>query len=92
MNRFTNIIITARRNRDEHGNTYHTVDINRVGSRLSYKSDVTYGYGSHWEKTALEIMAGLWGGSPDRGMWHWQRETGYTVDSTVLDVKRARDL
>lgn len=74
------------------GNTYHTVDVHEAGSRVSHKSDVTYGYGSHYEQTALEIMAPLYGGSPDRGLWHWQRETGHTVDSTVEDVKLESEL
>ena len=84
------IKITARRHFN--GNTYHRVEIQEEGSNVSHFSDITYGYGSHWEKTALEILCALYGGPSDRGLWHWQKETGHKIVDEVIDVKRRRDL
>ena len=103
-----NIEIIARRWRDTYGNTYHTVEIRRsypstakhtspnyssADDRPSILSDIAYGYESAWEETALDVLCPLYGGRDDRGIWHWANAfEGVTVEHTVIDVKRKRDL
>ena len=87
------INITARRH--SNGNTYHRVEIREAGTNVSHFSDITYGgglYGAQWERTALEMLCALYGGPSDRGLWHWQNETGHKIVEKVVDVKRRRGL
>lgn len=91
----------ARRWMDSYGNTYHVVDVGvlRKGSNRWTdlgSSEITYGYGSHYEETGREIleedftMPRGWGKSR-RALWKL-RDFGVEFISEARDVKRKRDL
>jgi len=98
---------TARRWMDSYGNTYHVVDVGvlRKGANRWTdlgESDITYGYGSHYEQTGREILeeafsyprgwrSDAYYANRDRPLWHL-RDFGVEFVSDARDVKRKRDL
>ena len=69
-----------------YGNTYHTVKVS-VDNEVFY-SDITYGYGNHFEQTAIEVLKNNGFDCPEYGKF--QRLEGF--ESHVIDVKRKKDL
>lgn len=71
-----------------YGNTYHSVKVFVNGEVL--KSEITYGYGSHYLQTAAELLKENGYDIPeDNG-----KAYAYVIDfpHTVEDVKRKKDL
>lgn len=69
-----------------YGNTYHTVKVS-VNDETFY-SDITYGYGNHFEQTAIEVLKENGFDVPEYGAF--QRLEGF--ESYVIDVTRRKDL
>ena len=88
----TTIEYSVRRWQDEFGNTYHTVKMHAEGTRHGKHpggvvSPVTYGYGTAYEQTALDMA---WGLEPWIDTLEEFREAATCTE--VVDVKRKRDL
>jgi len=85
----------GRRWNDTYGNTYHVVDVYVNGKYLN-SSKITYGYGSQYEQTGLEILrnAGYYPralkGNPTP--WRFFKDRKIAFTSRVKDVKRKSDL
>lgn len=76
-----------------YGNTYHSVQVTVNGSVIGYVP-FTYGYGSQWEQTAIELLKAKF---PEYGgEFSWPRmraeKLGDSYFSTVCDVQRKKDL
>lgn len=95
-----NIHFSALRWTDSYGNTYHRVKL-YVGNE-SYISDYTYGYGTHYCQTALEMMQELGlrektdeylpsGINKATSDWYGELRSG-TITHTARDVKRKKDM
>lgn len=81
------VIVEGRRwFQKTYGNTYHTVKVT-VDNETFY-SDITYGYGNHFEQTAIEILRENDFIVPEYG--EFQRLKGFK--SHVMDVSRKKDL
>lgn len=82
-----------------YGNTYHRAYV-YVNDELVYESEVTYGYGSQYEQTALEWLSkngylnGIlqYGSGGYESLRAWCAMRGISYDSSVDDVSRKRDL
>lgn len=90
------IHISARRWFDRvNGNTYHSVAVT-LPDGSTRTQGCTYGYGSHYEQTALELVVGGEHPRTARGnpvpVWQWYEDNGYRVVYDVVDVTRKRDL
>lgn len=70
------------------GNTYHSVRITRVSDGAVISRGMTYGYGSAYEQTALELMSDhKWLPVKYRGenAFNYNRENNYTILFEVID-------
>jgi len=76
------------------GNTYHSVRIIRVKDNKVIVSPLQYGYGNHYEQTALELMAAnkwlpvKYRGHTDSGSplaYMYARENNYPIHWVVSD-------
>lgn len=108
LKRGDTVQISANKYFDRFGNTYHVVDVGvlpKGGKRWVHvgRSDMTYGYGSQYEQTAMEMlkqkffMPRGWSrvarGRPAEHIPPWKfREFGIKVISQARDVKREKDL
>jgi hypothetical protein len=90
-----NIIINARRWFDHNdGNTYHSSDIFVDGEPIEGVK-FAYGYGDHYEETAMEkLIEQHFITDRDRheALWRWCERNGVKLHRTVIDVSRKRDL
>lgn len=85
------IVVVGKRWNDSFGNTYHTVQI-IVNGKTIHNSVITYGYGRHYEQTALDYLQSV--GLVDKEiMTLWKvKEQGINYTSVVADVARRKDL
>lgn len=85
---------------DSYGNTYHIVRLWVNGE--SYTSDYTYGYGSHYTQTALEMLQALGlrektdkylpsGISENTHDW-WKEMREDHITHSSREVKRKKDM
>lgn len=86
----------ARRWNDSYGNTYHVVDVYVNGSFVG-SSPKTYGYGSQYEQTGLEILKknGFFPRALNNysgATWRFFKDRNIEFLSRAKDVKRQRDL
>ena len=95
MNESDYYVIDAKRWFDRvNGNTYHSVSVFKNGELLD-RVPFTYGYGSHYEQTALELLQkhNIEHSKNVDMFWQWKEKTG---DKRVMvfcnDVKRKKDL
>jgi hypothetical protein len=73
------------------GNTYHSVNVYKNGELLD-RVPINYGYGSHYEQTALEILE-KHGETKQESFWKFCEEKGEkNVMIFCNDVKRKKDL
>lgn len=92
------IRIDANRWRDSSGNTYHVAYVNvgtSDGKSEELVSEVTYGYGSQYERTAIKMLeeAGyVPTGSSKQGLWRLMDKLGIKYESSADDVRRKKDL
>lgn len=75
------------------GNTYHTVIVFVNGNEIYRSPHMVYGYGDHYQQTALEQFA-EWVGieQPRNAAWKFFENHGITYASKAFDVKRKRDM
>lgn len=96
MNKEKNFyVIKARRWFDKpNGNTYHSAEVIKNGESIG-KVPYTYGYGSHYEQTALEILEKI-GEVKEKEfhhLWQWIESIGKeNVYIDLQDVRRKKDL
>lgn len=86
-------LVIAKRWFDEiNGNTYHSVKITDLETGKVYIVGKTYGYGSHYEYTAINklIAEGLI--DAKYRYCNYERENNYPIIWEVIDVKRKKDL
>lgn len=86
-----NLVICVRRwFHKRAGNTYHSVVVYFPDGTTKI-ARMTYGYGTAYEQTALELIAGK---RPDdnRPAWQWYQNNHILVSYDVVDVMRKRDL
>lgn len=76
------------------GNTYHSVQITRVKDGKTIYCPITYGYGEHYQQTALEAMEkAKWLPKEYRGQseygykkyYHYERENNYPIMWSVTN-------
>lgn len=89
----TYTIIAKRWFQRSNGNTYHSVNVYKNGELLD-RVPFTYGYGNHYEQTALAMLQKLSIASPETTVfWKWQEEYGRDKVLVICeDVKRKKDL
>lgn len=81
------VIVAGRRwFQKSYGNTYHTVKVTVDGD--VFYSEITYGYGNHFEQTAIAILRENGFDVPEYGKF--QHLEGF--ESHVIDVPRRKDL
>ena len=92
MSKTDYFVIDAKRWFDRvNGNTYHSVSVYKNGELLDRVS-FTYGYGSHYEQTALELLQKN-GITKQEIFWKFKEEIGRDrVMVFCNDVKRKKDL
>lgn len=83
-----NIHVNGKRWKDSSGNTYHSVKLWKDGEFLAY-IPYEYGYGDHYQQTALCKLIELGVVSFD---WRQFKDGTATISYDVTDVKRKRDL
>lgn len=85
-------VIDAKRWFDRvNGNTYHSVNVYKNGELLD-RIAFNYGYGNHYEQTALEILK-KHGETGQDILWKFKEEKGKkNVMVFCNDVKRKKDL
>jgi hypothetical protein len=87
--------VNARRWFDKvNGNTYHSVAVS-FPDGTTKTTPFDYGYGSHYEYTALKLVAGdvprYENGNPIPP-WRWYQDNGYLVTYDVVAVAKRKDL
>jgi len=89
----TSITVIGRRWFERtNGNTYHSVEVYVNGTMIE-RVPYTYGYGSHWEQTAMDILEKHKIVDSELCSYPSQLpEEKFTVVSSVTDVKRKKDL
>jgi hypothetical protein len=89
----TYTIIAKRWFERVNGNTYHSVTIYHDATLLD-RVPINYGYGSHYEQTALEMLQKLGIAGPETTVfWKWKEEYGRDKVLVICeDVKRKKDL
>ena len=89
-------LVIAKRWFDKiNGNTYHSVKITDLETDKVYIVGKTYGYGSHYEYTAINklITEGLIDAKYGEYEYcNYERENNYPIIWEVIDVKRKKDL
>ena len=89
MKKINTLEIIARRwFQKSYGNTYHTVTVIVNGKEL--RSDITYGYGTHYLTTAAELLKANGYDIPNDNGEAYALMTKYEHNAT--DVKRKKDL
>ena len=77
------------------GNTYHSVKATDTQTGKVYIKGITYGYGSHYEHTAINLLVdnGLID-SKYKGYEYskYQRENNYPIEWEVIEDCKKRDL
>ena len=78
------------------GNTYHSCTVWADGEFVG-RVPFTYGYGSQWEQTALDILKAAvgrkrWLAGAKYPLSLFLRESGIKYRSEVVDVSRKKDL
>ena len=78
-----------------YGNTYHTARVLIDGKEVFY-SPITYGYDRHYYQTAIKWLGENGYLEPFGERWNlcgkYAIPDGVTVDESVIDVPRKRDL
>jgi len=69
------------------GNTYHSVNITRCSDGEVIKGKFQYGYGDHYQQTALEKMEeNNW--IPKKDIYSYERNNGYPILWNVYEGKK----
>lgn len=88
-------LVIAKRWFDNNGNTYHSVKITDFSTNKVYIVGMTYGYGSHYEHTAINklVKEGLIDAKYGEYKYSsYERENNYPIIWEVIDVIHKKDL
>jgi len=94
MPKFNNVSLIAKRWFDKRGagNTYHSIVV-LVDGRPVGCSGVRYGYGRHYQQTALDLLVELgYLSESSNGLWRTLTDMGVDLYENVADVSRKGDL
>lgn len=94
------ITVHARKWRDSHGNTYHSVVCFNVDTRAYLVVKNEYGSGDHWQQTAAEAierqgwlpMRDHYANGGAESLHHWLESHGVALVANGTDVPRKRDM
>lgn len=85
------IVIVGRRWFERvNGNTYHSCTVTVNGEEVGHEP-FTYGYGSQWEYTGLELLKKVYD-VPETVTAPWKLKEVCNLVTTVSDVQRKKDL